>query len=112
VTLVSGENTIRVMAPVVGDVTVIDPDAKEGSEMRLQWTEARAGAGGVFVWKGVPEGEYEIRQSYGRYKSMKITVNGTTTLNFSPIQFNAMKVKITDTNGVLAKAGFRDGDYL
>ncbi|MHC4473238.1 MAG: PDZ domain-containing protein, partial [Planctomycetota bacterium] len=69
--------------------------------------------GGVFVFRRLPAGEYELTESGRRdTRTMYFTVPNAKSLAFEPVTVNALRVTVGDGSGPLAAAGLRDGDLI
>lgn len=66
-------------------------------------------AEGRTVFQRVPAGEYMLMAGM---EMMSIAVRGPTEVEFQPSPITALEVTVTDPEGAMAKAGFKDGDLI
>jgi len=115
VSLSAGENAVRVAMPRLHELVVA---GKEGEEFFLTQQEsdnrfyesATCGEDGKARFEKLPAGKYML-QKVGELGPMDVTVPCGEVV-FKPTEYNALRVTVTNADGALAEAGFRDGDLV
>lgn len=123
VVLVAGANRVEVPVPVLHTLTVLFPeDVAPGSSLRLRSAESRSiffggnkkvGKDGRVVYESLPSGEFSLT-TYGGAGSgqMTILLDRDLEVRFEPEVINALRVRIDNPEGSLARAGFQSGDLV
>lgn len=117
----AGENEVRVSMPPLLTVTVFVPDGREKDQLVLFVGPNPLGRGRHLdanlqaAFDRLPAGDYVFTHipatgSGGGYE--KFHVEASCVLTFRPTPMNALIVKMTNSVGVFARAGFRDGDVI
>jgi hypothetical protein len=117
VSLRSGENEVTVAMPRLHPLVVEVPGGKAGETIRLRnelaggWsvTSGKLDEQGRVDFELLPEGRYKISRDGSE---MSVTIPGPGHVVFKPQVQNAILIKVTDTAGKIAKAGFMDGDLV
>jgi hypothetical protein len=117
ISLGPGEAEKTVALPRLYTLTVLTDAPKasfriqsEGDSRLSIWSlEAKDGKA---VVRGVPAGTYLVQGQNGAEGQMRVRIPGQETVRFEGRPINALKVTITDPEGALARAGFRDGDVV
>jgi membrane-associated protease RseP (regulator of RpoE activity) len=122
VTLAAGKNSASFPIPPLYAVTVIVAEPKPNMHLDLQplvRQDGYWGGGqqvnkeGRVVFSTVAPGEYRLRSFGGAgMEEMRINVQGDLEVRFEPKAMNALEVTIGEEDGVLAQAGFRNGDMI
>ncbi len=118
----AGENSLQMSIPVLYSVRVHWADGKEGAtfSMRLRDSTNQFGFGGVqaqlddqgfATFEDLRAGDYLLSTWGGSVKQMRVTVP-SKEVEFTPMKIDALRVKITDESGDLARLGFREGDLI
>lgn len=116
VTLKAGEQEATISVPALYTVRVQLKETKSGRQVRLESerrNEARLSAEtddqGVATFKNVPAGTYEIRVDR---KRMTLVVSANADVSFEPVDANAIRVEIKNTEGYAASLGLQTGDLI
>jgi hypothetical protein len=119
-----GANAISVPVPAVYSLTVLAPGESADSNMNLQliggsgeerWNNAKVGPDGTGVFEGLVAGTYRLSiwaPKARRNRSMKVTVPSSGPVQFKEEAETSLLVKVLDTEGYLASAGFQAGDVI
>jgi hypothetical protein len=121
VTIRPGENTKTVALPRLHTLTVLTEDLPASARLRISSVGEgpRIGGGmprspteGKVVFRGLPAGRYTVR-TFGRGDAqMTVTLPGPSVVKFVAEEVNAISVRITDPDGLFARAGLRTGDLI
>ncbi len=117
VTLVAGDNRKTITIPPLYSLTVklSDPDV-EGVAMRLESGDTRAyrtANDGRVTFDNLCAGRWTVTtMGSERIGRMSVTLPGPSEVEFVAQPVNAMRVSISNANGLLARWGFADGDVL
>ncbi|MFN0205667.1 MAG: hypothetical protein ACKVS6_05080 [Planctomycetota bacterium] len=120
VTLVSGENVITIPLVQLYTVTVRFPSKPSGTVGLRKADDDGISSpssqelddNGIVTFKNVAAGEYTITPFFARGEFMKINVPTSGTIEFQASKMNAFRIRIRDSNGSVAKAGFQNGDLI
>ncbi|MEQ8766891.1 MAG: carboxypeptidase regulatory-like domain-containing protein [Planctomycetota bacterium] len=118
-----GGNTARLEVPPLYEVTVLMPEdlrgagvllAKTGEGGGMQFNQRRdPDSDGRVVYNNVPAGDYQLQAYSDRApRIMTIQVPTAGEVRFEPSPINALLVRVSDPEGLLAKAGFQTGDLV
>lgn len=115
--IVAGENHLVVPLPALHSLRVrVAGDAGSDAVVDLSstatryWTSEGIAAGAV-VFEDLVAGEYVVSRR-SDHASMRVRVPDAADVSFRPDVVNALRVMITDTEGVLVASGLRDGDLV
>lgn len=128
VTIGTGEQVVSATIPALATLTIAFGEDKEDWPRHLQLSGRVQGSSSplsAHVWLGdrvikddgtvevgpLPFGEYSLTGGMGG-QSMKVNVRGDTRVTWEPESPNAIRVTISDPNGLFASMGFRDGDVI
>ena len=124
VTLASGPQSRRIVAPAVYTVRLSGPELGPGGQLAL-WVRDEGNVASGFMqavtaavgedreahFRRVPAGAYYVGEDpYGR--AMRLDVRSPTREVYAPTTPNALRVYLVDSQGRLAQAGFQDGDVV
>jgi hypothetical protein len=125
VVLKSGPNTHSVPLPDLYPLTVTVEGAGDGTMLRISPvnrggsrmyfpTPSQKVKNGRVEFENLPAGEYHISASGGNVKGkMTVTLPGSTTVRFvAEVQRPAYRVRITNPEGLFARAGLKSGDIV
>ncbi len=121
VTLVSGTNEITLEIPALYTLIVRVPEGSKSRSFSLaneaeeSWSGASAEVNdaGQAVFRKVAAGTYTLMDESDMMSGvMTVRIPDQLDVSFEPAPVNALRVTITDPDGGLAEAGFRDGDIV
>ncbi len=124
VTLSTGANTATLRIPPLYQLTVTFEKAVKGEHIMLgpasekrRWggwgVQKQMSEDGKVVFEKLPEGTYKIQKWTGADAgSMEITLPGQSSVAFKPKPVNALRVVVSDSAGVLGRAGLQTGDLI
>ncbi len=114
---------VSLRLPLLYDLTVLVKDGTAHVNAGLMPVDREAGPfatwsrsdrTGRVVFTRVPAGRYRLQVSgLGEGDgSMEVTVPGASVIRFEPATLSALRVRITDPKGLLARSGFAEGDLV
>jgi hypothetical protein len=121
VDLVPGTNSVSLRMPPLYELTVVLPDDTVNTNVMLMGLDAERGAtsswarsdgSGKVLFDRLPAGRYRLTVSGRESGTMEVAVPAQSVVRFEAMVFDCFVVRITDAAGLLARAGFAEGDLV
>jgi len=125
ITLRGGKNDLTLPIPTLYTLTV---EAPVGTHLQMQpaghdsssgmrfggSSSVQIGKSGRGEFANLPAGRFKLSgySPTGQMGDMEVTVPAAGAVVWKPAEYDALKVRITNKDGALAKAGFEDGDLI
>jgi hypothetical protein len=98
---------LTVLTEGLGDEVLLHVRSEDGT-----WSGSFAAKDGSVRVEGLPAGTYSIRSRGGGRGQMTVVVPAQDVVRFEARPVNALRVRIEDENGPVARAGLRTGDLI